>query len=509
MKNSFILDSSISIEDVIHVARNSQNIKLSESVVSKMKASRNYVDKIIQGNKLIYGINTGFGALSNKIIDRKELKQLQLNLVRSHCTGVGKNFSEEIVRAILFLRAVCLSKGHSGISPEAVFLMQDFLNHNIVPSIPCQGSVGASGDLAPLAHMALTLIGEGTVTYNGKLVNSSFAIHEIGKTPVSLAAKDGLALINGTSVLTALGCLATHDASNLFKFADIVSMMTLEGVKGSIRAFDPKITSLKPHLGQISVIENLFKILPSSEILNSHEDCLKVQDPYSLRCIPQVHGAARQTLIHAMNVINTEINSVTDNPLIFPDDDLVLSGGNFHGQHVSMCMDYLSMGISELSAISERRIEKMMNPIFSELPAFLTKNPGLNSGLMIAHVTSAALASENKTLCFPASVDSIPTSTDKEDHVSMGVTAGSKLLRIVENTRNVLATEALCAFQALHFRRPLKSSPAIEAAFAFLSKYIQPIEDDRVFSKDILTISDLIKDGSIIKVVEEVTGELK
>tara|TARA_R110002072_G_scaffold288917_1_gene455411 strand:+ start:83266 stop:84807 length:1542 start_codon:yes stop_codon:yes gene_type:complete len=512
MKKSLILNGiDLTPQQVFDVAvakADEYTVSIAPESLVKMKASREFVFQIVEKGDPVYGINTGFGALSNKHIEKKDLEQLQLNLIRSHCTGVGSPFSREVTRAIMILRANCLTSGYSGVNIEAVQLIIDFINNDIIPVVPEKGSVGASGDLAPLSHIALALIGEGDVVYQGKTVRSDFAIHQIGKKPIRLGPKDGLALINGTAVMGALGCLGIVYATNLMKLADVSAAMTLDGVKGTIKAFDKKISLLKPHPGQISVSKNIATLLKDSEIEDSHEDCGKVQDPYSLRCVPQVHGACRQTLSHVYKIIQTEINSVTDNPLIFVEEQEVISGGNFHGEGIALAMDYLAMGLSEICNICERRIEKMMNPTFSDLPAFLVKESGLNSGLMIAHVTAAALVSENKVLCHPASVDSVPTSTDKEDHVSMGVTSGRKLLEIVENTANVLAIELLCNTQAFEFQRPLKSSPALEAAHLLIRKHVPIITEDRVFATDINNIRALIKNNEILSTVESITGDL-
>lgn len=475
----------------------------------RMEKSRAYVLDIIKKGKPVYGINTGFGALSSVHIAEKDLAQLQVNLIRSHCTGVGKPFTREITRAIMVLRANCLATGFSGVNPEIVELLCDFINFGITPVVPEKGSVGASGDLAPLSHIALALIGEGEVEYQGKIINSKFAIDHIGRKPAVLGPKDGLALINGTAVMTALGSLALIEAERLMKLADISATMTLDGVKGTARAYHSLITRVKPHPGQLDCVENLNNLLKGSQIVGSHEGCSKVQDPYSLRCVPQVHGACRQALRHAKEVIQIELNAVTDNPLVFPDEGEVISGGNFHGEAMALCMDYLAMGLAEICNIAERRIEKMMNPTFSELPAFLVKNSGLNSGLMIAHVTAAALTSENKYLCHPCSVDSVPTSTDKEDHVSMGPNSGRKLHEVVFNTKQVLAVELLCNTQAMEFQRPLKSSPALEAAHALIRAHVPVIEEDRVFYKDMENIVKLINHNEIVTTVEKVTGVLK
>lgn len=496
------------VHQIAHAQIGEMKLKLTSDSLKRMQESRDYVFKIVEEGKPVYGINTGFGALSSKHIAQKDLAQLQVNLIRSHCTGVGRPFSREITRAIMVLRANCLASGFSGVNPDIVQLLLDFINYGITPVVPEKGSVGASGDLAPLSHIALALIGEGEVEYQGKIVNASFAIDQIKKKAAVLGPKDGLALINGTAVMTALGALAVHEGTQLMKLADVVSAMTLDGVQGTDAAYNPLISSLKPHPGQLDVVVNLNNILEGSLIKDSHRECTKVQDPYSLRCVPQVHGACRQTLIHAREVITTELNAVTDNPLIFVQEQKVISGGNFHGEALAFVMDYLAMGFAELCNISERRIEKMMNPTFSELPAFLVKDSGLNSGLMIAHVTAAALTSENKYLCHPASVDSVPTSTDKEDHVSMGVTSGRKLHEVLFNLKQVMGIELLCNTQALDFQES-KSSPAIEAAKALVRKHIRPIEEDRIFYKDMEKLVRLIESREILSVVEEHTGELR
>lgn len=502
---------SLTIDQVHHIAfSKSKDIKLEicSEALKRMKDARSYVQGIVEKGEPVYGINTGFGALSNVHVQKSDLATLQLNLIRSHCTGTGRPFSRDITRAIMVLRANCLTSGFSGIQPEIVQLLLDFINNDVNPVVPEKGSVGASGDLAPLSHIALALIGEGEVIYDGKLVNSSFAIDQISKTPAVLGPKDGLALINGTAVMAALGACAVVEAENIMKIADISAVMTLDGVKGTSRAYHKGITRLKPHPGQIETCNNLNNLLAGSSIKDSHDDCGKVQDPYSLRCVPQVHGACRQTLRHAREVISIELNSVTDNPLIFLEEDDVVSGGNFHGEALAFAMDYLAMGVAEICNICERRIEKMMNPTFSDLPAFLTKNSGLNSGLMIAHVTAAALTSENKYLCHPASVDSIPTSTDKEDHVSMGVTSGRKLHEVIDNAKTVLGIELLCNTQAIDFQRPLKSSDAIEAVHTLVRKHVPPIEDDRIFYKDMENIKKLISSKEIVLAASQHLEEL-
>lgn len=503
--------TNISLNDLAEISlapAGKVKLKIASAAWDRMKASRQVVLDIVKKGKPVYGINTGFGALASKQIAENDLAQLQYNLIRSHCTGVGRPFSREVTRAIMLSRANCLIQGFSGVTPETIALLLDFINYDIHPVIPEKGSVGASGDLAPLSHIALALIGEGDVEFQGEVINSSEAIKAIGQKPAVLGPKDGLALINGTSVMLALGALAVKKAKNLMKHADIAAALTLDAVRGTATAYDLRISQLKPHPGQVAVSTNLLNLVKNSGITFSHPDDGKVQDPYSLRCIPQVHGACRQTLRHAEEVLNIELNSVTDNPLVFIETGDVISGGNFHGEALALCMDYLAMGLSEICNIAERRVEKMMNPSFSDLPAFLTKSSGLNSGLMIAHVTIAALASENKYLCHPASVDSIPTSTDKEDHVSMGVTSGRKLHEVIENLEHGLAIEFLCNSQGLEFLRPSKTSPALENVHALIRKHVAPIDNDRVFHKDIQNLADLIISEEIVKVVESEIGPL-
>jgi histidine ammonia-lyase len=511
MKKFELTGSNLTIEDLVYIAKarpGQVELKIHPDSLTKMKRSRQVVLDIVKKGRPVYGINTGFGALASKQIATEDLEQLQYNLIRSHCTGVGRPFSREITRAIMLSRANCLIQGFSGVTPETIALLLDFINHDIHPVIPEKGSVGASGDLAPLSHIALALIGEGDVEYQGKILRSDFVLHQLGKGPAKLGPKDGLALINGTSVMLALGCLALEEAKRIVKTADIVSCLTLDAVRGTPAAFDIRISQLKPQPGQIDVSTNLLKLIKNSEIAVSHKDDGKVQDPYSLRCIPQVHGACRQTLRHAEEVLKIELNSVTDNPLVFADTGDVVSGGNFHGEALALCMDYLAMGLSEICNIAERRVEKMMNPSFSDLPAFLTKNSGLNSGLMIAHVTMAALASENKYLCHPASVDSIPTSTDKEDHVSMGVTSGRKLHEVISNVQHGLAIELLANTQGFEFLRPLKSSPALEKVYTLVRKHVLPIGEDRIFHKDIENLTKLVQTDELIQEVETVIGPL-
>ena len=509
MKTFELNGTNISLEDVYFIA-NAKEVRLSisDGALVKMRQSRQLVLDIVKKGKPVYGINTGFGALASKQIAVEDLEALQYNLIRSHCTGVGSPFNRTISRAIMLCRANCLIQGFSGVTPETVQLLLNMINLGITPVIPEKGSVGASGDLAPLSHIALALIGEGEVEWQGKVSRADWVFSQCGLTAAKLGPKDGLALINGTAVMLALGAIAAVDAESLMKQADVISCLTLDAVRGTASPFDERISRLKPQPGQVSVASNLRKIISGSEIIVSHPEDGKVQDPYSLRCIPQVHGACRQTLRHAREVLEIELNSVTDNPLVFVESADVISGGNFHGEALALMLDYLAMGVAEICNIAERRVEKMMNPHFSDLPAFLTKNSGLNSGLMIAHVTMAALTSENKVLCHPASVDSIPTSTDKEDHVSMGVHAGRKLQEVVKNLQHCLAIELLCNTQGVEFLRPLKTSPALEKVMSLVRNHVPKIEDDRAFYKDIEWLTRLIQSGEIITEVETLTGKL-
>ena len=467
--------------------------------LKKVRKSRNFVLKIIQDEKPMYGINTGFGILADQFIQKKDLAQLQLNLIRSHCVGVGKPYPRPIVRATMLILAQSLLKGYSGIQPEIIELILEFLNHDIVPIVPEKGSVGASGDLAPLSHIAHCLIGEGEVIYENLRCNSLNLLDKIGLKRATLGPKDGLALINGTHVMCALAVHAIYESQQLVRVADLITTMSLDSVRGSEKAFDEGLHELKAHPGQVKSAKNIRTLIEGSGILESHQGCHRVQDPYSFRCAAQVHGAVRQTLEHAEKVVEQELLSVTDNPIIFPDRNEVISGGHFHGEVLAMAMDYLAIGISELASISERRTVKMLNPDFSELPVFLTKDSGLNSGLMIAQYTQAALVSENKVLAHPASVDSIPTNNDKEDHVSMGITSGRKLQGILWNVRNVLAIECLCASQALYLLQPLRSSKPIEQTMEKIREFVPPIGEDRYFSKDIEMISTLIKNGELLQ----------
>lgn len=486
----------VTLEVVRDVARFDRKVVLAPAAKAKIERAYRYLRKRTEGGETIYGVNTGFGLLSSVRIPEADLEELQYNLLRSHSVGTGEPIGIAQSRAMLFLRAVNLSVGHSGVRVQLVEQILACLNAGVTPWIPEQGSVGASGDLAPLSHLSLVLIGEGRAYYRGKLMDGGAALRAAGLKPVRLGPKEGLALINGTQFMTALGTLALLDAEYLCDVADLAGATSLEALKGTVSAFDADIHRVRPHPGQSRVAARLREILQpkgrESEIARSHEGCGKVQDPYSLRCMPQVHGASRDTLRFVREVLEREVVSVTDNPLVFPASGKVLSGGNFHGQIVAIAMDALSIAVAEIASISEQRIEKLINPAMSGLPAFLVQEGGVNSGFMIVQVAAASIVSENKTLCHPASVDSIPTSADKEDHVSMGAWAARKATRVLENSRRVIAMELLAASTGLEFHRPLRSSPKIEATIRALRTRVKPITKDRTFHLDMRAIEEML-----------------
>ena len=473
-----------------------------------VSASRRAVERAVRGGRLVYGVNTGFGHLADVRIADSELAELQVNLIRSHAAGTGALLEEHVVRAILVLRANCLARGHSGLKVETLERMLGMLAAGIVPCVPEQGSVGASGDLAPLAHVALALIGEGDVLYRGKTMQARDAWKRARLAPVTLAAKEGLALINGTQVMAAIGALALLRAERLAAAADVVGSMTLEALSGSHRAFDKRIHDARPQRGQSKAAGNLRRLLADSGIERAHADCGRVQDAYSLRCMPQVHGAARDTFRFVREILAIEINASTDNPMVFAESGDLVSGGNFHGQPVAVALDHLAVAVCSLAGISERRIERLCNPMLSDLPPFLAKNAGLNSGLMMAHVTAAALVSENKVLAHPASIDTIPTSAGKEDHVSMGVHAARKAAQIVENTATVLGIELLAAAQALDFRLPLSPGRGARAAHRFFRKLVTGMERDRFLAPDSAAARAIVLDSRFKTAVEQEIGSL-
>ncbi|MGE0763411.1 MAG: histidine ammonia-lyase [Bdellovibrionales bacterium] len=485
-------------------------VKLSSGARDKMISSRSYIENKINAGETMYGVNTGFGAFSSVRISDEEIVQLQKNLIRSHCCGVGESFSPEETRTIMYLRANALARGHSGVRPLVVEKLLDFLRADLLPVIPVQGSVGASGDLAPLAHLALALIGEGEIRYEGQVMSAIEALKKAGVTPLELQAKEGLSLINGCQVMTAVGLNNVYQARRVLWCTDLAGAMSLEALRGSRSAFDPLIAATRRHPGEAKTARNLLKLLgATSEIAESHADCGRVQDAYSLRCMPAVHGASKDALNSTLQTLEIEANSSTDNPLVFSTEGKVLSCGNFHGEPVAFALDFLAIAMAAQASISECRIEKLINPAMSELPAFLAPKGGLNSGLMIVQVAAASLVSENKILSHPASVDSIPTSADKEDHVSMGTIAARKLGQIIKNAENIVAMELLTAAQALDFLKPLRPAAGVKAAYDLIRTQVPFAEHDRVFARDIEVVKGLICSGQLLDVVKSAIGELE
>ena len=513
-----IVGEPITIADVVRVARGRAPVVLAPAALERVRASRAFVERIVVDGRPAYGINTGFGRLAQVRIAPGDVRALQRHLVLSHAVGVGAPLPAEVVRGMLLLRAQSLAIGYSGIRPETLQLVLACLNRGVHPVVPAQGSVGASGDLAPLAHVALALIGEGEAEYGGAVRPAADALAGAGLAPVVLEAKEGLALINGTQAMTALGILAVADGLALATCADVAGAMTLEALQGTLAAFDPRVAELRPHPGAAAAAENVRRLGAGSAIHAAHASCPKVQDAYSLRCIPQVHGATRDALAHAAEVLTREANSVTDNPLLFPDDadgegsqrGRVLSAGNFHGQPVALAMDYAKLAIAELANIAERRVAHLMDPAVSDgLPAFLTPRQGLHSGLMIVQYTAASLVSENKVLVHPASADSIPTSANQEDHVSMGTTSARHARQVVEHAQWVLAIELLCAAQALDLREPLTPAPGTGAARAAIRSVVPRLDGDRALQADLRAVHALVVGGDVVRAAEAAVGALR
>jgi histidine ammonia-lyase len=476
-------------------------VELEDGARAKVIAAREVVEKLLRENRVAYAINTGVGKLSDVHIEPAQNRQLQVNLIRSHSAGVGEPLSQEETRAMMLLRANSLAKGFSGVRPEVIELICAMLNQGVHPVVPSQGSVGASGDLAPLAHLALAMIGEGQVWSENARSDSAEALKRAGIRPLVPEAKEAISLINGTQAMLAVGTLSLIAAETLAASADVLGAMSLDALHGTDVAFDKRIHDARPHAGQMEAAANLRRLLAGSEIRESHKDCGRVQDAYSLRCIPQVHGAVRDTLAFCRRTFEIEMNSAVDNPLVFVKshgEGDIISGGNFHGQPLAFALDYLAIALSALAGISERRIERLVNPALNEgLPPFLAPDAGINSGFMMPQVTAAALASENKGLAHPASVDSITTSGNKEDYVSMGMAAAIKLKRVIANTTNVLAIEACAAAQALDFLAPLKSSKPLQQAHAAIRSVSPKIEHDRVFADDFAKLAELIRAGAL------------
>ncbi len=487
----------LTLTEIATVALGDTPVKVSSSACPRVLASRKIIENIVARDVIVYGVSTGFGKLSDVRIPRGELGQLQLNLVRSHACGIGNPLSEPEVRAMMLLRANVLALGFSGIRLEIIEMLCELLNHHVCPVIPEKGSVGASGDLAPLAHLALSLIGEGEASFEGERVESREALRRAGLEPQRLEAKEGLALLNGTQAMHAVGGLALLRAKRLAGVADTAGAMSLEALKGTPAAFDLRLQEARPHPGQKAVAKHLLSILEASEIRQSHvEDDLRIQDAYSLRCMPQVHGAVRGALLHCEDVLLIESASATDNPLVFSESGDVISGGNFHGAPLALAMDYAAIALTDLMSISERRIERLVNPDMNEgLPAFLARQPGMQSGFMIAHVAAAALLNEAKVLAHPSSIDNVPTSGGKEDHVSMGMTGALKFRAIVDLAENLLAIELLASAEGLEHRRPLKAGIGVERAFTALRKVAQPLTEDRSLSGDIARVAEGIRRG--------------
>jgi histidine ammonia-lyase len=506
--------NDLTLETVREVALERRPVLLAPDARERVNAARAVVDELVANNQVSYAITTGVGKLSDVRIAGDQIRELQINLVRSHAVGVGEPLSIPETRAMMLLRANSLSKGYSGVRATVIDTICELLTRGVTPWVPSQGSVGASGDLAPLAHLALLLIGEGEC-HDGKggRPPGADALKAAGIKPLVLEAKEAVSLINGTQAMLAVGTLALLAAETLVDSADVIGAMACDALKGTDAAFDERIHKARPHTGQIATAANLRKLLEGSAIRESHRECGRVQDAYSLRCMPQVHGAVRDTLAHCRSVFETETNSAVDNPLVFRNFDPrdpkskdnhadVISGGNFHGEPVAFALDFLGIALSALAGISERRLERMVNPALSEgLPPFLAPGAGLNSGFMMPQVTAAALVSENKVLAHPASVDSITTSGNKEDYVSMGMTSAIKLKKIVENTRNALAIEAMAAAQALDLLAPLKTSKRLQQAHAAIRAVSPKLERDRVMYQDFARIADVIAGGKVAAVL--------
>jgi histidine ammonia-lyase len=479
-----------------------------ECAWQRVKRCREQVEELLATGQVVYGVTTGFGKFSDVQISPEDAAQLQVNLIRSHACAVGTPLPIPTVRALMALRANALAKGYSGVSPETLQLLVDCLNHGVTPVVPEQGSLGASGDLAPLSHLALLLMGEGEAFYQGERLPGGEALRRAGLQPIQLAAKEGLALINGTQAMTAVGLLAYVQAERLAKAADVIAALTLECLRGIPEAFAEEVHRVRPYPEQIGVAGNLRRLLQGSG-LTTRQGEIRVQDAYSLRCLPQVHGATRQVLAYVQEKIGIEVNSATDNPLLFLEEGTVISGGNFHGQPIAFAMDFLKIGISELANISERRTERLVNPALSGgLPAFLSHDPGLASGMMIPQYVAASLVSENKVLAHPASVDSIPSSANQEDHVSMGTTAARHAAMVVGNAAKVLAIELICAAEAAEFAGSDKLAPATRVLYELVRKDVPPVVQDRSLSQEIEMVAAALLEGRWLEQVEAVAGHL-
>jgi histidine ammonia-lyase len=497
---------SLTLEQMKEVLYRGQKVRASEKSMEAVKKSREAVDRIVAESRVVYGITTGFGKFSDVLIDKNHVQDLQLNLIRSHACGVGEPFPEIVSKAMVLLRANALLKGFSGVRPIIIEKLLELVNLEIIPVIPQQGSLGASGDLAPLSHLALVLIGEGEVFYKGNQMEAISALQQEGILPVTLEAKEGLALINGTQAMTAMGVVGYLEAEQLAYESELVASMTIEGLNGIIDAFAEEVHVARGYKQQIDTARRIRGYL-SDSLLTTQQGELRVQDAYSLRCIPQVHGASWQVLDYVKEKLEIEMNAATDNPLIFDDGEKVISGGNFHGQPIAFAMDFMKIAVAELANISERRIERLVNPQLNDLPAFLSPQPGLQSGAMIMQYAAAALVSENKTLAHPASVDSIPSSANQEDHVSMGTIASRHAYQIIQNVRRVLAIELICAMQAVEIRGVEKMATQTKRFFEKGREQVASLKQDRVFSKDIEKAAKWLKEIEISHFIKEFSVE--
>ncbi|GHI00270.1 histidine ammonia-lyase [Neobacillus kokaensis] len=484
--------NSLTLEEMKEVLFRQQKVRASEESIKAAAKSRQAVEEIVSEERVVYGITTGFGKFSDVLIDKENVQDLQLNLIRSHACGVGEPFPEVVAKAMVLLRANALLKGYSGIRPVVIDMLLELVNKDIIPVIPQQGSLGASGDLAPLSHLALVLIGEGEVFYKGERIDAHEALQQEGLLPITLEAKEGLALINGTQAMTAMGVVGYLEAEQLAYESELIASMTIEGLNGIIDAFAEEIQTARGYQQQIDTAARIRKYL-SDSLLTTQQGELRVQDAYSLRCIPQVHGASWQALDYVKEKLEIEINAATDNPLIFKDGQMVISGGNFHGQPIAFTMDFMKIAVAELANISERRIERLVNPQLNDLPPFLSPQPGLQSGAMIMQYAAASLVSENKTLAHPASVDSIPSSANQEDHVSMGTIASRHAYQIIQNARRVLAIEMICAMQAVEYRGVDKMASQTKNFYTKGREQVASIKKDRIFSQDIEKLAQWLR----------------
>jgi len=514
-RKSLVIDgNSLTLDKIEFFLKENPVVELSGSAKKKVNKARALVDKWVEKEEVIYGVTTGFGEFSNVSISKKDIEKLQENLIMSHAAGVGENLPPLIVKIMMLLRANAVAKGHSGIRLSTVQLLLDMINNDIIPVLPSQGSVGSSGDLVPLAHLVLSMIGKGKVQIikninednasGAKEIPSKTALKKFGLNPVRLAAKEGLALINGTQMMTAFAAYICNEAKKLIKLTDIGGALTHEALRATDKAYDLRLHKLRPFNGQIASAKNLLALIKGSEIRKSHlKNDPRVQDSYSIRCMPQIHGASRDTINYVCSIVEIELNSANDNPLIFPDSEDHIEGGNFHGQPIALVMDFMSIALSEMANVSERRTERLVNGCLSNLPRFLTKEGGLNSGLMISQYTAASLVSENKSLAHPASVDSIPTSANQEDHNSMGSIAARKCYQILRNVQAVIAIEMMTASQGIEFLKPLKCGKGTTTAYDEIRKIVPPLYEDRVLYEDIDKVLHLIKDEKILNAVEK------